>query len=122
MFHAPQGAANRTRHFGLIVRDETQLAESAKNSRNATASSSFRRFAATSSIRSETASKSSIYTTSRWCGYSRTGRFKTCSGRKPKPTSRPGMRGRKGSQRKSAGKRCRNGARPFVSTRPMIRR
>lgn len=27
MFHAPRGAANRTRHFGLIVRDETQLAE-----------------------------------------------------------------------------------------------
>ncbi|HET6274505.1 MAG TPA: VOC family protein [Candidatus Cybelea sp.] len=27
MFEAPPGAANRTRHFGLIVRDEAQLAE-----------------------------------------------------------------------------------------------
>ena len=27
MFEAPRGAPNRTRHFGLIVRDEAQLAE-----------------------------------------------------------------------------------------------
>ena len=68
IFEVEKVQPDRTRHFGLIVRDEEQIAEVRKKVTGKYGLKLSRHFAATSVIRGATAFRSSICTTNRSSG------------------------------------------------------